>query len=97
IYTVGIGSAAGTDVHINGFTVHTQLDEDTLQQVSQITDGTYYNADNEEDLRNVYDTINPQLVIKPEKIEVTSLFAGAGILLLLIGGAISLLWFGRMP
>ena len=27
IYTVGIGSAAGTNLHINGFIVHTQLDE----------------------------------------------------------------------
>ncbi len=27
IYTVGIGSAAGTNLHINGFNVHTQLDE----------------------------------------------------------------------
>ena len=44
IYTVGIGSAAGTNLHINGFIVHTQLDEDTLKQISQITGGTYYNA-----------------------------------------------------
>ena len=79
----------------NGFTVHTQLDEATLQQISQITGGTYYNAESEEDLLNIYDNLNPQLVIKPEKMEVTPLFAGAGILVLLIGGAFSLLWFGR--
>ena len=27
IHTIGLGSAAGTTVHVNGFTVHTQLDE----------------------------------------------------------------------
>jgi hypothetical protein len=37
------------------------------------------------------------LVIKPEKMEVTSIFAGAGLLVLLIGGAFSLLWFSRLP
>ena len=54
IYTVGIGTAAGTNVHINGFTVHTQLDEATLQQIAQITGGTYYNAQNEQDLLKIY-------------------------------------------
>lgn len=97
IYTVGIGSAAGTNLHINGFTVHTQLDEATLQQISQITSGTYYNAETEQDLHEIYDHLNPQLVIKPEKTEVTPLFAGVSIFVLLIGGIISLLWFGRMP
>jgi Ca-activated chloride channel family protein len=97
IYTVGIGSAAGTTLHINGFTVHTQLDEAMLKQISQLTDGTYYNAENEQDLRTIYDNLNPQLVIKPEKTEVTSIFAGVSILVLLIGGVFSLLWFSRLP
>ena len=46
IYTVGIGSAAGATLHVNGFTVHTQLDEAMLQQIAQLTDGDYYNAEN---------------------------------------------------
>ena len=35
--------------------------------------------------------------IKPEKTEITALFAGASILVMLIGGILSLLWFSRMP
>ncbi len=97
IYTVGIGSPLGTDLHINGFIVHTQLDEATLQQISQITGGTYYNAQNEQDLRKIYDQLDPQLVIKPEKTEITSIFAGAGVLLLLVGGLFSFLWFNHIP
>ena len=97
IYTVGIGSTAGATLHINGFTVHSQLDEATLQQIAQITGGTYYNAQSAQDLRTIYDKLNPQLVIKPQKTEVTSLFAGAGILVLMIGGTLSLLWLGRLP
>jgi Ca-activated chloride channel family protein len=97
IYTVGIGSAAGTILHVNGFTVHTQLNEAMLQQISQLTDGMYYNASNEEELRTIYENLDPQLVIKPEKMEVTSIFAGASILVLLAGGGFSLLWFSRLP
>ncbi len=97
IYTVGIGSAAGTTLHINGFTVHTQLDEATLQQISQITGGTYFNAESAQQLRSIYDNLDTQLVIKPEKTEVTSLFAGASIFVLLLGGIFSLFWFSRLP
>jgi Ca-activated chloride channel homolog len=97
IYTVGIGSPAGATLHINGFTVHTQLDEDMLQQISQLTGGSYYSADSEQELRTIYDNLDPQLVIKPEKIEVTSIFAGMSVLLMLTGGLVSLAWFNHVP
>ena len=44
IFTVGIGSSAGATLHLDGFTVRSRLDEQTLQQISQLTGGTYYNA-----------------------------------------------------
>ncbi|MCG3207552.1 MAG: hypothetical protein FOGNACKC_01152 [Anaerolineae bacterium] len=97
IYTVGLGSAAGTTLEVNGFTVFTQLDEDMLKQISAVTDGQYYNATSEEELQAIYQNINPELVVKPEKMEVTSIFAGTSLLILLAGGAFSLLWFGRVP
>ena len=97
IYTVGIGSPQGTTLHINGYNVFTQLDEATLQQISQITGGTYYNAQSAQDLQNIYSKLNTSLIIKPQKTEITSLFAGAGILVLLIGGLFSFLWFNRLP
>lgn len=97
IYTVGIGSPTGTTVHINGFSLHTQLDQATLQQISQITGGTYYNAQSAQDLLKIYDHLDTQLVNKPEKTELTALFAGAGIFFMVIGGLFSLLWFSRLP
>lgn len=97
VYTVGVGSAEGATLHIEGFTVRSRLDETTLQQIAELTGGTYSSADNEEDLQAIYDNLNPELVIKPQKTEVTSLFAGAGILVMIIGGALSLLWLGRLP
>ncbi len=97
IHTIGIGSVAGTTIHVEGFTVHTRLDEALLQEIAQVTDGLYFNAGNEEDLRMIYENIDPQLVIRPEKTEVTSIFAGASILILLVGGTFSLAWFSRLP
>jgi Ca-activated chloride channel family protein len=97
IYTIGIGSPLGATLEVEGYIVHTQLDEPTLQQIARMTDGVYYNAADEEQLQAIYANLRPQLVIKTEQTEVTSLFAGAGILVFLIGGSISLLWFGRWP
>ena len=97
IYTVGIGSAEGATLHVNGFTVRSRLDEQSLQQIASLTGGTYYNAENTAQLQDVYDNLDPQLIIKPQKTEVTSLFAGAGILVLMLGGLLSLLWLGRLP
>lgn len=97
IYTVGLGSPGGTDLHINGFIVHTQLDEALLQQIAQITGGKYTNAQNADQLRQIYENLTPQLVIKPEQMEVTGLFAGAALLAMLVGGFFSMIWFGRLP
>ncbi|MEZ4670963.1 MAG: VWA domain-containing protein [Anaerolineae bacterium] len=97
IYTIGIGSPQGTVMNIEGFNVFTQLDEPMLQTISQITNGTYYNADTTETLFNIYDDLGRQLVVTPEPMEVTPLLAGLSILALLAGGMLSMLWFGRVP
>ena len=97
IDTVGIGTAAGATLDLNGFRVHTQLDEDALKQIADTTGGTYYQASDPTSLDAVYQGVQTRLVIRPEPMEVTSLFAGAGLLVLLVGGAASLFWLGRAP
>jgi Ca-activated chloride channel family protein len=97
VYTVGIGSPQGVDLEVEGFTVHTQLDEEMLRSISMITGGQYYNAGNEEDLFRIYNDLEPKLSVKSEDMEITSLFAGLAMLVFLVGGALSLFWFGRVP
>ena len=97
IYTVGIGSAAGTTVNLNGFQVFTQLDQATLQQVSQVTGGTYFGATDAQQLHSIYDNLDTQLVLSPQMTEITALFAGLSLLLLVAGGLTSLIWLGRLP
>lgn len=97
IDTVGLGTQAGAVLQVEGFRVHTQLDESTLRQISQATDGAYYPAADPTALEAVYDNVEARLVVRPEMIEITSIFAGAALLALLIGGLSSLLWLGRIP
>lgn len=97
IFTVGIGSAAGTTLDLNGFRVHTQLDAATLQQIADLTGGTYYPASDAQSLRSVYDHLDTQLVVRPEEIELTAVFAGASLLILVAGALGSLVWLGRLP
>ncbi len=97
IYTIGIGSEAGATVTVNGFTVHTELNADLLRAIAETTDGKYFQAQTEEDLHKIYETITPQFVVKPENTEVTALFAAGGLLIFLLAGIFSLVWFSRLP
>ena len=97
IYTIGIGTTEGTIIEVEGFSIHSRLDEALLQTISANTGGQYYSAANEADLLRIYRDLEPKLSLRSENIEVTSLFAGVGFLLFLVAGALSLLWFGRVP
>ena len=97
IYTIGIGSAAGTTVTVSGFQEHTQLDQATLESISQTTGGTYYAATDAAQLHAVYDNLDTAVVIQPQLTEITSIFAGVSLLLLIAGAITSLLWLGRLP
>jgi len=97
VYTVGIGTTAGSTITVEGFTIHSQLDEGILRAISDDSGGQYYNAGNEDDLSRIYGDLRPKLSIKTEEMEITSIFAAIGMLALSIGGMLSLLWFGRVP
>jgi Ca-activated chloride channel homolog len=97
IYTVGIGTTAGSTLEVEGFRVHSRLDEATLQRISELTDGAYYAADEPDELSAVYDAVEARLVVRPEATELTSPIVGAGLLMILIGAVASLVWWGRLP
>jgi Ca-activated chloride channel family protein len=96
IDALGFGTTAGTTLEVDGFSVHTALDEATLQQITEAAGGTYYPAQSEQDPKEVYAGLTPGLVLKPEAMEITSVLAGAGILILLVGSLFSMLWFSRL-
>ena len=97
IFPVGIGSKAGTVVEVDDFNILSQLNETALQEIASLTNGVYYSAEDEEALQEIYETIDLKLTVRGETMEITALVAGASALLFLIGGALSLFWFGRVP
>jgi Ca-activated chloride channel family protein len=97
VYTVGVGSPDGVVLRVQGRAVRTRLDEPTLQQMAQMTDGDYYRANTESDLRSIYDKLGTSTVVRSEKTEITFLFTAAAVVISLMAGLLSLLWFNRLP
>jgi Ca-activated chloride channel homolog len=97
VYTVGLGSPEGVVLNIQGRNVRVRLDEQVLKRIADETDGDYFRADTEANLKSVYENLSTQLVFKPEQMELTALFTGVASILMLIAGTLSLLWFNRLP
>jgi len=97
IYTVGVGTPLGTIIDVDGLSIHSKLDEAMLHYIADTTGGGYYNAGDKEQLDRIYNDLEPTLSIKPEELELTSIFAGLGMLVFSAGGVLSMRWFGHVP
>jgi Ca-activated chloride channel family protein len=97
IYTVGIGTPEGTVLQIQGRNVFTRLDEATLKSMADLTGGRYFNAQDETDLKQIYDDLARERVVENKETEVTFAFAGAALALSMLAGALGLVWFNRLP
>lgn len=97
VYTVGIGTPEGTILRIQGRNVFTRLDERTLRDIADITGGRYFSAQDEDELRQVYEELAREREVEQEETELTFVLTGAALLLSLVGGALSLAWFNRLP
>jgi Ca-activated chloride channel family protein len=96
VHTVGVGSEEGTTVQVEGFDVATALDAEMLAEIAEVTDGSYSEAGDAETLAGIYESIDVEFKRVEKTREVTALFAAAGGLLLALGAALSLVWFGRV-
>ena len=72
-------------------------DPETLKQIAEETGGQFFEAPTEADLQAVYDELGSQVGFEKKERELSAPFAGAGAALLLLGGTLSVLWFGRIP
>ena len=97
VHTIGLGTAEGTVLEVDGFNLFTQLNEPVLEEIALQTEGVYFKIEDLEDVPSVYEELETEFVVESREVEVTSVLGGVSALLLLIGGALSLLWFGRVP
>lgn len=100
VSTVALGTAGGTVTYTTpgGRTVTTKVPPDpaALAEVARVSGGQAFTAASADKLNQVYASLGSQLGHEDKKRELTAGFAGGAIVLLLIGGALSLRWFGRL-
>jgi Ca-activated chloride channel homolog len=99
IFTIALGTPTG-EVEVQdqfGFTQRIPVppDTETLRSIARITGGRYFAAPDAARLESIYSNLGTRLSSKPVEKEVTAAFAGGAVVLLLAGGALSLMWFGR--
>src|SRR5258708_6624663 len=87
---------AATTPHGSPATVPVPPDPQALQAIAAAAGGQSYTAQDTDRLSAVYEQLGSQLGHKHTKHEITAAFAGGGLALLLLGGLMSLGWFGRL-
>lgn len=97
IFTVGMGVPGGTVMRIDGQMALVPFEPAGLQRIAQMTDGRYFPSATDEELRGVYRQLSRIIGWERTRMEVSFLLLGAAGLLLLAGGGLSLIWFGRVP
>jgi Ca-activated chloride channel family protein len=104
IHSVPLGTVAGSTLDLDGFSVHTRLDESLLRHIAEVTAGEYLPLDPEAEVpadavavEAIYGSLGSDLVAREEHLEVTSLVAGSGVALLVAAAVLSLLLSGRLP
>jgi Ca-activated chloride channel homolog len=102
IYAIALGTPGGQIELTDPFSGATQTiavppDPETLKQVAETTGGRFFETAKAADLKSIYANLGTRLSSKKEKHEVTVAFAGGGLVLLMLGGGLSLAWFGRLP
>jgi Ca-activated chloride channel homolog len=101
VYTVLVGTPGGVvNVRIpGGFTATIRVPPNaaTLRMVAQRTGGQFFTATSDSRLREVYEKLGSRLGHRRKSREISDLFAGGSAVLLLAGGALSALWFRRIP
>lgn len=95
VSTIAFGTPDATTV-VDGVETPVGADLSALREVAETTGGTAYDAVSASELREVYDDIGSALVPEPGREDVSDVFAGLGLALLLGSAVTSLLWSSRL-
>jgi Ca-activated chloride channel family protein len=101
VYTIALGTDTGTVEITDEFgvseTIEVPPDRETLGQIARITGAASFSAPTEQALDAVYDRLGSTIAFEKEKREITYAFAAGGLVLLIVAGSLSALWFNRLP
>jgi Ca-activated chloride channel family protein len=96
IQTVGVGTARGATVQVNGYQLGTALDASQLTTVARTSGGAYHAAGDADAVAAVTKSIDLRLTTRTEPVELTGPFAGAALVFLTLGGLLGTRWHGRI-
>jgi len=94
--TVGVGTAAGTTVDVEGYHLFTGLDEATLKAISQTTGGTYHPASDAKQLNGIASSIDLRLTVTNQPLPLAGAFIALALVLLAAGAVLTLAGTGRV-
>jgi Ca-activated chloride channel family protein len=95
IDAVGVGTADGTTVELDGYRIHTALDADQLTAIAQTTGGSYHPASDAAQLDGVASDIDLRLTVADQDVPVAGAFIGVALVLLTIGALLTGIRTGR--
>ncbi|HEY7277782.1 MAG TPA: VWA domain-containing protein [Trebonia sp.] len=94
--TVGVGTAAGTTVDVEGYHLFTGLDEATLKAISQTTGGIYHPASDAKQLNGIASSIDLRLTVTNQPLPLAGAFIALALVLLAAGAVLTLAGTGRV-
>jgi Ca-activated chloride channel family protein len=101
VFTIALGTDQGMvdvpDETGNLRRIPVPPDKLTLQRIAETTGARFFAAPSSRDLKGVYRELGSKIGFVKEKQEVTVVFAATGLLFLVAGAAMSLVWFSRFP
>lgn len=96
VYTVSLGTDAGTVVDAEGVTHQATPDPETMRAVAEASGGRSFTVADADGLTEVYERLGSQVATEREPREVTAAFAGGALLFVAGGALLSLHWFRRL-
>ncbi len=96
IDTVGVGTAAGTTVQVDGFHLFTALNAAALTSISQATGGRYHPASDAGELDGIASSIRLRLTVTHEPLPLAGAFIAAALALLAAGAVLTVTRTGRV-
>jgi Ca-activated chloride channel family protein len=96
IDTVGVGTAAGTTVDVDGYHLFTALNVTTLKSISQTTGGTYHPASDASELNGIASSIDLRLTVTHEPLPLAGAFIALALVLLAAGAVLTVTRSGRV-
>ena len=96
IEAVGVGTADGAIVEIDGYQLHTALDTEQLTAIAQATGGHYRPAPDAEQLDDVASTIDLRLTVAKQDVPLAGGFIAVALVLLAVGALLTGVRTGRL-